>query len=97
MAEADWSLKLPVGIHTATATLEPVAESEYGTKRPKAEYVRKFKFSVSPGLNVYAINYVYRTDRPEIFIRRLDFSKPEDERGKGILRIREIYKVYGLD
>jgi hypothetical protein len=97
MAEADWSLKLPVGIHTATATLEPVAESEYGTKRPKAEYVRKFKFSVSPGLNVYAINYVYRRDRPEIFIRRLDFSKPEDERGRGILRIREIYKVYGLD
>lgn len=97
VAEADWPLKLPVGIHTATATLKPVAESEYGTKRPKSEYVSKFKFSVRPGLNIYVVNYVYRRDRPEIFVRRLELAKPEYEKGKGIMRITAVYKVYGLD
>jgi hypothetical protein len=86
---------MPVGTHTATATFEPIAESEYGTKKPRSEYVSRFKFSVRPGLNIYVINYVYRRDQPEIFVRRLEIEGSRDEPVKGIKKITEIYRVYG--
>jgi hypothetical protein len=88
---------MPVGIHTATANLKPVAETEYGSKLPRSEFVTKFKFSVRPGLNIYVVNYVYRRDRPEIFVRRLEIADTQDEKGKGIKKITAVYKVYGLD
>jgi len=97
MASEDWSLKMPVGVHTATATLKPVAETEFGSKLPRSEFVTKFKFSVRPGLNLYVINYVYRRDRPEIFVRRLEIVDTKDKMGKGIKKITAVYKVYGLD
>ena len=95
VAEQDYRNILPVGTHTATATFEPIAESEYGTKKPRAQYVSRFKFSVKPGLNIYVINYVYRRDQPEIFVRRLEIEGSRDEPVKGIKRIAEIYRVYG--
>jgi len=95
VADQDFKNIMPVGTHTATATFEPIAESEYGTKKPRAEYVSRFKFSVKPGLNIYVINYVYRRDQPEIFVRRLAIEGSRDEPVKGIKRIREIYRVYG--
>ena len=95
VADQDFKNIMPVGTHTATATFEPIAESEYGTKKPRAEYVSRFKFSVKPGLNIYVINYVYRRDQPEIFVRRLEIEGSRDEPVKGIKRIREIYRVYG--
>ena len=94
-AEADWPNILPVGIHTATATLEPVAETDYGTKRPRSEYVSRFKFAVKPGLNIYVVNYVYRRDRPEIFVRRLDIQGSRDKPIQAVKRITEVYEVYG--
>jgi len=95
VAEQDYRNIMPVGTHTATATFEPIAESEYGTKKPRAEYVSRFKFSVKPGLNIYVINYVYRRDQPEIFVRRLEIEGSRDEPVKGVKRIAEIYRVYG--
>ncbi|MCF8083344.1 MAG: hypothetical protein K9M96_09625 [Deltaproteobacteria bacterium] len=95
MAEADWPNIMPVGIHTATATLEPVAETDYGTKRPRSEYVSRFKFRVKPGRNIYVVNYVYRRDRPEIFVRRLDIQGSRDKPIRAVKRITEVYEVYG--
>lgn len=95
VAERNYRNIMPVGTHTATATFEPIAESEYGTKKPRAEYVSRFKFSVKPGLNIYVINYVYRRDQPEIFVRRLEIEGSRDEPVKGIKKITEIYRVYG--
>jgi len=83
VADQDFKNIMPVGTHTATATFEPIAESEYGTKKPRAEYVSRFKFSVKPGLNIYVINYVYRRDQPEIFVRRLEIEGSRDEPVKG--------------
>jgi len=95
VADQDFKNIIPVGTHTATATFEPIAESEYGSKKPRSEYVSRFKFSVKPGLNIYVINYVYKRDQPEIFVRRLEIEGSRDEPVKGIKRIREIYRVYG--
>ena len=95
VADQDFKNIMPVGTHTATATFEPIAESEYGTKKPRAEYVSRFKFSVKPGLNIYVINYVYRRDQPEIFVRRLEIEGSKDVQVKRIKRITEIYRVYG--
>jgi len=95
VADQDFKNIMPVGNHTATATFEPMAESEYGTKKPRAEFVSRFKFSVKPGLNIYVINYVYRRDQPEIFVRRLEIEGSKDQPVKGIKRITEIYRVYG--
>ncbi len=97
VADRDYRNIMPVGTHTATATLEPIAESEYGTKKPRAEYVSRFKFAVKPGLNIYVMNYVYRRDQPEIFIRRLEIEGSRDEPVKAIKRITEIYRVYGVE
>ncbi|HIJ36311.1 MAG TPA: hypothetical protein HPP59_03415, partial [Deltaproteobacteria bacterium] len=82
-AEQDWPIMMKVGLHIATATLKPLAESDYGTKKPRAEFVTRFKFSVKPGLNIYVINYVYRRDRPEIFVRRLEIEASKDDPVKG--------------
>jgi len=95
VAEQDYRILMPVGTHTATATIEPVAESEYGTKKPRSEYVSRFKFAVYPGLNVYVINYVYRRDRPEIFVRRLEIEGSRDVPIEAVKRITEVYRVYG--
>ena len=95
VADEDYKNLMPVGTNTATATLQPISETEYGTKKPKAEYVSRFKFDVKPGLNIYVINYVYRRDHPEIFIRRLEIEGSEDESVRGIKRIKEVYRVYG--
>lgn len=95
VAEQDYRNIMPVGTHTGTATLEPIAESEYGTKKPRAEFVSRFKFAVKPGLNIYVVNYVYRRDQPEIFVQRLEIEGSRDEPAKGIKRITEIYRVYG--
>lgn len=95
VAEQDYRVLMPVGTHTATATIEPVAESEYGTKKPRSEYVSRFKFAVYPGLNVYVINYVYRRDRPEIFVRRLEIKGSRDVPIEAVKRITEVYRVYG--
>lgn len=95
VADQDFKNIMPVGTHTATATFQPIAESEYGTKKPRSEYVSRFKFSVKPGLNIYVINYVYRRDHPEIFVRRLEIEGSRDEPAKGMKRITEIYRVYG--
>jgi len=95
-AEQDWPIMMKVGLHIATATLKPLAESDYGTKKPRAEFVTRFKFSVKPGLNIYVINYVYRRDRPEIFVRRLEIEASKDDPVKGIRKVTEVYKVFGL-
>jgi len=95
VADQDFKNIMPVGTHTATATFEPIAESEYGTKKPRSEYVSRFKFSVRPGLNIYVINYVYRRDQPEIFVRRLEIEGSRDEPVKRLKKITEIYRVYG--
>ncbi len=96
VAEEDYRNILPVGTHMATATLEPIAESEYGSKKPRSEYVSRFKFAVQPGLNIYVINYVYRRDRPEIFVRRLEIDGVRNVREQwAVKRITEVYRVYG--
>lgn len=97
VAEKDYRNILPVGTHMATATLEPIAESEYGTKKPRSEYVSRFKFAVRPGLNIYVINYVYRMDRPKIFVSRLEIEGVKDRPGGTINKITEVYRVYGED
>lgn len=94
-AEFDWPNIMPIGTHVATATLEPIAETDYGTKRSRSEYVIRFKFAVTRGLNIYVINYVYRRDRPEIFVRRLLIEGTEDQPVKSVKRIVEVYEVYG--
>lgn len=96
VAEEDYRNVLPVGTHMATATLEPIAESEYGSKKPRSEYVSRFKFAVQPGLNIYVINFVYRRDRPEIFVRRLEIDGVRNVREQwAVKRITEVYRVYG--
>lgn len=97
VAEQDYRNIMPVGTHTATATFEPIAESEYGSKKPRAQYVSRFKFAVRPGLNIYVVNYVYRRDQPEIFVRRLQIEGTREDPVKGIKRITEIYRVYGVE
>jgi len=94
-AEQDYRNVMPLGTHMATATLEPIAESEYGSKKPRSEYVSRFKFDVLPGLNIYVVNYVFRRDRPEIFVRRLEIEGTRDEPVRAIKRITEVYRVYG--
>jgi hypothetical protein len=93
----DYENIMPIGNHIATATLSPMAESQYGSKRPRSDYVSRFKFSVTPGLNVYVINYVYRRDRPEIFVRRLEIEAVKDVPIRSIKKITEVYRVYGSD
>jgi hypothetical protein len=95
VAEQDYRNIMPLGNHMATATLEPIAESEYGSKKPRSEYVSRFKFDVLPGLNIYVINYVFRRDRPEIFVRRLEIEGTRDEPVRAVKRITEVYRVYG--
>jgi hypothetical protein len=95
LADQDYSNIMPLGTHMATATLEPIAESEYGSKKPRSEYVSRFKFDVLPGLNIYVINYVFRRDQPEIFVRRLDIEGTRDEPMRAVKRITEVYRVYG--
>ena len=95
-ADQDWPNMLQVGLHVATATLTPMAESDYGTKKPRAEFVTRFKFSVKPGLNIYVVNYVYRRDMPQIFVRRLEIEESKDDPVKGIKKITEVFKVFGL-
>jgi hypothetical protein len=97
LALEDYGNILPVGTHIATATLSPMAESQYGSKRPRSDYVTRFKFFVQPGLNIYVINYVYRRDRPEIFVRRLDIEGTRDVPIRSIKKITEVYRVYGSD
>ncbi len=97
-AEQNWPTKLEPGPHIATATLKPLVESDYGTKISKSEFVSRFKFFVKPGMtNIYVINYAYRIDRPEIFVRRLDIEGFKDYREKeSIKKITKVYKIYGL-
>jgi len=95
-ADQDWPIMMSVGLHVATATLMPMAESDYGTKRPRAEFVTRFKFSVKPGLNIYVVNYVYRRDIPQIFVRRVEIEGSKDDPVKGIRKITEVFKVFGL-
>ncbi len=97
LALEDFENIMATGTHIATATLSPMAESQYGSKRPRSDYVTRFKFFVSAGLNVYVINYVYRRDRPEIFVRRLDIEGTRDMPIKSIKKITEVYRVYGSD
>ena len=97
LALEDYENIMPVGNHIATATLTPMAESQYGSKRPRSDYVTRFKFSVRPGLNVYVINYVYRRDRPEIFVRRLEIEAIKDVPIRSIKKITEVYRIYGND
>lgn len=97
LALEDYENIMPVGTHIATATLTPMAESQYGSKRPRSDYVTRFKFFVQPGLNIYVINYVYRRDRPEIFVRRLDIEGTRDVPIRSIKKITEVYRVYGSD
>ena len=94
---SDWSIKMPLGEHIGTATLKPVSETTYGTKRPQSDYIIRFKFLVRPGLNTYVVNYVYRRNRPEIFVRRLELDGAEDKSAGGIKKVIEVYKVYGLE
>ena len=97
LALEDYENIMPVGTHIATATLSPMAESQYGSKRPRSDYVTRFKFFVEPGLNIYVINYVYRRDRPEIFVRRLEVDAVRDVPIRSIKKITEVYRVYGSD
>lgn len=96
-AQGDWALKMPLGVHTATATFSPVAESIYGSKMARSEFIRRCKFFVAPGLNVYTVNYVYRRDKPEIFFSRLEIGPSKEERqgGRGVQEIVEHYPLYG--
>ena len=95
LALDDYENVMAVGTHVATATLSPMAESQYGSKRPRSDYVTRFKFSVFPGLNIYVVNYVYRRDRPEIFVRRLDVDATKDVPIRSIKKITEVFRVYG--
>jgi len=97
VADQDYKNIMPLGTYTATATIAPVAESEYGSKKPRSEYVSRFKFAVLPGLNIYVINYVYRRDRPEIFVRRLEIEGSRDDPVEAVKRITEVYRVYGKE
>ena len=97
LALDDYESIMPIGNHIATATLSPMSESQYGSKRPRSDYVTRFKFSVTPGLNVYVINYVYRRDRPEIFVRRLEIEAVKDLPIRSIKKVTEVYRVYGSD
>ena len=97
LALEDYENIMSVGNHIATATLSPMAESQYGSKRPRSDYVTRFKFSITPGLNVYVVNYVYRRDRPEIFVRRLEIDATRDVPIRSIKKITEVYRVYGSD
>ena len=94
-AMENYESTLMVGTHIATATLSPVAESQYGKKEPRSEYVARFKFRVDPGLNVYVINYVYRRGKPEIFVRRLEIEGSRNVPIRSIKKITEDYRVYG--
>ena len=95
LALDDYENIMAVGTHVATATLSPMAESQYGSKRPRSDYVTRFKFSIYPGLNIYVVNYVYRRDRPEIFVRRLEVDATKDVPIRSIKKITEVFRVYG--
>ena len=94
-AVEDYEIVMPVGTHIATATLTPVAESQYGSKQPRSRYVTRFKFWVDPGPNIYVVNYGYRQDRPEIFVRRLEIDNGRDMKVRSILKIDRSYRIYG--
>ena len=96
MAQEDYDIVLPVGANMATAVLSPIAESLYGSKTPRADYVIRFKFLVKPGLNIYVINFEYKRDWPEIYVRRLEIETTRDvPKIKSIKTITEVYRVYG--
>jgi len=95
LAEQDYRNLMPIGTHTGTATLEPVAESEYGIKKPRSEYVSRFRFTVRPGLNIYVVNFIFRRDQPVIFVRRLEIEGSRDLPVQAVKRITEVYRVYG--
>ncbi len=96
MAQEDYDMILPVGANMATAVLSPIAESLYGSKTPRADYVIRFKFLVKPGLNIYVINFEYKRDWPEIYVRRLEIEETRDiPKIKSIRKITEVYRVYG--
>ncbi len=95
MAEDNWSMKLPVGFHTAVATFKPVAQRLYGSITSKPDYIREFRFRVNPGMNVFVVNYVYHRDDPAIFVRRLDLSEDEGPlRRKIIESVLEDYQEF---
>ena len=48
-------------------------------------------------MNIYVVNYVYRRDKPEIFVRRLEIEGSEDLPVRSIKKITEVYKLYGSD
>ena len=41
------------------------------------------------------VNYVYRRDRPEIFVRRLEVDATKDVPIRSIKKITEVFRVYG--
>lgn len=94
-ASMDYENILPTGPVIATATFTPVVENQYGTKRSRPEYVNRFKINIKPGLNFFVINYVYRQDRPEIFVWRLEIDKGSDDPTPSIKKITEVFQLYG--
>lgn len=98
LAEADWTIGMPTGVHSCIASLMPASQSLFGTVEPRAEYVIKFKVAVKKGMNVYVVNYVYHRDEPYIFVRRLELEEGEHVGQKGAtLTLRQSYNVYGSD
>jgi hypothetical protein len=92
----DYSFKFPAGkSYIATATFSPAAETQYGTRRVRSEYVARFKFFVEKGENIYVINFAYRQDRPKIFVRRLDVTEGGEVPIKVIKKVREVYRLFG--
>ena len=98
LAEDDWSLTMPAGLHPCVASFLPTSQSLFGTVEPRAEYVTKFEVTVRPGLNVYVVNYVYHRDEPYIFIKRLELEEGArvDQKGSTLV-LKETYRVYGAD
>ena len=49
-------------------------------------------------MNIYVINFEYKRDWPEIYVRRLEIEETRDiPKIKSIRKITEIYRVYGKE
>jgi len=95
LAEDDWSIKMPVGVHSAVASFRPVAQRLYGAIMTQPEYLNEFRFEVRPGLNVFVVNYVFHRDNPAIFIKRLVLSDTDDPlKRKTIISMQETSAGY---
>jgi hypothetical protein len=98
VAEEDWPIKMPTGTHEGMAYLEPVSQKLFGASTRKPDYYKRFQFVVKPGLNVYVINYAHHADKPKIFVKRLEFSKGQNDTAPRTIKEIMVSKtLYGSD